>query len=68
VKPEKARALEDSIIRAHASGRVHKVSEQSLIGMLENAATGGAATGGSRSVKVNFDRRRNAFDEDDDVR
>lgn len=66
VKPDKARALEDSILRAHAAGRVHKVSEQSLIGMLENAAGGSSATG-ARVGKINFERRRNAFDEDDEL-
>ena len=67
VKPDKARALEESILRAHAAGRVHKVSEQSLIGMLENAAGGASGAGGSRVGKINFERRRNAFDEDDEL-
>ena len=67
MKPEKARALEESILRAAQAGRVHKVSEQALIGMLENAAPGGGSGGGGggRVGKINFDRRRNAFDEDD---
>jgi programmed cell death protein 5 len=70
VKPEKARALEESILRAAQAGRVHKVSEQALIGMLENAASGGGSGGGGgggRVGKINFDRRRNAFDEDDEM-
>ena len=70
VKPEKARALEESILRAAQAGRVHKVSEQALIGMLENAAAGGGSGvggGGGRVGKINFDRRRNAFDEDDEM-
>ena len=68
VKPEKARALEESILRAAQAGRVHKVSEQALIGMLENAASSGSGGGGSARVgKINFDRRRNAFDEDDEM-
>jgi len=48
---------------------VHKVSEQALIGMLENAASGGGSGGGGggRVGKINFDRRRNAFDEDDEM-
>ena len=65
MKPEKARALEESILRAAQAGRVHKVSEQALIGMLENAASGGGS--GGRVGKINFDRRRNAFDEDDEM-
>ncbi len=65
MKPEKARALEESILRAAQAGRVHKVSEQALIGMLENAASGGGSGGGGG--KINFDRRRNAFDEDDEM-
>ena len=70
MKPEKARALEESILRAAQAGRVHKVSEQALIGMLENAASGGGSGsggGGGRVGKINFDRRRNAFDEDDEM-
>ena len=70
MKPEKARALEESILRAAQAGRVHKVSEQALIGMLENAASGGGSGGGGgggRVGKFNFDRRRNAFDEDDEM-
>lgn len=70
VKPEKARALEESILRAAQAGRVHKVSEQALIGMLENATSGGGSGGGGgggRVGKINFDRRRNAFDEDDEM-
>ena len=69
VKPEKARALEESILRAAQAGRVHKVSEQALIGMLENAASGGGSGGGGggRVGKINFDRRRSAFDEDDEM-
>lgn len=68
VKPEKARALEESILRAAQAGRVHKVSEQALIGMLENAASSGSGGGGGGRVgKINFDRRRNAFDEDDEM-
>ena len=66
VKPEKARALEDSILRAAQAGRVHKVSEQALISMLETAA-GGDSSGGGRVGKINFERRRNAFDEDDEM-
>ena len=65
VKPEKARALEESILRAAHAGTVRRVSEQALIGMLESA--GGAGGGGGRVGKINFDRRRNAFDEDDDA-
>ena len=65
VKPEKARALEESILRAAQAGTVRRVSEQALIGMLESA--GGAGGGGGRVGKINFDRRRNAFDEDDDA-
>ena len=67
VKPEKARALEESILRAARAGRVGRVSERALIEMLESAAsgTGGAASG--RVGKINFDRRRNAFDEDDEL-
>ena len=66
VKPEKARALEDSILRAAQAGRVHKVSEQALISMLETAS-GGDSSGGGRVGKINFERRRNAFDEDDEM-
>ena len=70
VKPEKARALEESILRAARAGRVRRVSEQALIGMLENAAGGASGASGAASGrvgKINFDRRRNAFDEDDEL-
>ncbi|CEG01126.1 DNA-binding TFAR19-related protein [Ostreococcus tauri] len=66
VKPEKARALEESILRAAQSGKVHRVSEQALIGMLESSATGAAGATGGRVGSITFDRRRNAFDEDDE--
>lgn len=67
VKPEKARALEESILRAAQAGTVRRVSEQALIGMLESAGGAGGGAGGGRVGKINFDRRRNAFDEDDDA-
>ena len=67
VKPEKARALEESILRAARAGRVRRVSEQALIGMLENAAGGASGAASGRVGKINFDRRRNAFDEDDEL-
>lgn len=66
VKPEKARALEESILRAAQSGKVHRVSEQALIGMLESSATGATGATGGRVGSITFDRRRNAFDEDDE--
>ncbi|KAH0854434.1 hypothetical protein HID58_069249 [Brassica napus] len=59
VKPEKARAVEDVILRAAQMGQiVEKVSEERLITLLEqiNSQT-------SKQTKVTIQRRRGVFDD-----
>eukprot|EP00899_Mesostigma_viride_P002289 jgi/Mesvir1/12060/Mv00346-RA.1 len=61
VKPDKARGIEDMIIRAAQAGRIgERISEDRLIGMLEqlNETQG-------RGPKVTMVRRKSAFDDDD---
>ena len=61
VKPEKAEQLENIIIGNIQRGMVKgKISEQQLIGLLEQYADGEAKVN-----KVEF--KRNAFDSDDDI-
>ena len=67
MKPEKARAVEERVLAAARAGAVRAVSEQALIGMLESDAGASGGGGGGRVGKICFDRRRNAFDEDDDA-
>ena len=60
VKPEKARAIEDMIIGAARKGALkEKVSEDSLIGLLEQVNEQTQATS-----KISF-QRRNMWDDDD---
>ncbi|XP_019434534.1 PREDICTED: DNA-binding protein DDB_G0278111-like [Lupinus angustifolius] len=61
VKPEKARGVEDVILRAAQMGQIaEKVSEERLISLLEqiNNQT-------SRQTKVTIQRRRNVLEDDD---
>ncbi|KAJ7947263.1 DNA-binding protein [Quillaja saponaria] len=61
VKPEKARGVEDVILRAAQMGQVaEKVSEEKLISLLEqiNNQT-------SRQTKVTIQRRRSVLEDDD---
>ncbi|KAG6790162.1 hypothetical protein POTOM_006310 [Populus tomentosa] len=61
VKPEKARGVEDVILRAAQMGQiVEKVSEERLISMLEqiNNQT-------TKQTKVTIQRRRSVLDDDD---
>ncbi|EEF42709.1 DNA-binding protein DDB_G0278111 [Ricinus communis] len=61
VKPEKARGVEDVVLRAAQMGQiVEKVSEEKLISLLEqinNQAT--------KQTKVTIQRRRSVLDDDD---
>uniref|UniRef100_A0A0C9S163 TSA: Wollemia nobilis Ref_Wollemi_Transcript_26540_796 transcribed RNA sequence n=1 Tax=Wollemia nobilis TaxID=56998 RepID=A0A0C9S163_9CONI len=61
VKPEKARAVEDYLLRRAQMGQIiEKVSEETLISLLEqfNEQT-------KKQTKVTIQRRRNVFDDDD---
>ncbi|OVA04289.1 DNA-binding TFAR19-related protein [Macleaya cordata] len=61
VKPEKARGVEDVILRAAQMGQiVEKVSEEKLISLLEqiNNQT-------TKQTKVTIQRRRSVLDDDD---
>ncbi|XP_021764132.1 DNA-binding protein DDB_G0278111-like [Chenopodium quinoa] len=61
VKPEKARGVEDVILRAAQMGQiVEKVSEEKLISLLEQINTQTA-----KQTKVTIQRRRSVLDDDD---
>ncbi|MFX9845909.1 DNA-binding protein [Acinetobacter baumannii] len=60
VKPEKARGVEDVIIRAAQSGQIaEKVSEERLISLLEQINTQT-----SKETKVTIKRRTSVLDDD----
>ncbi|KAK6268531.1 hypothetical protein QUC31_012691, partial [Theobroma cacao] len=61
VKPEKARGVEDVLLRAAQMGQiVEKVSEERLISMLEQINTQT-----TKQTKVTIQRRRSVLDDDD---
>uniref|UniRef100_A0A2P2K357 DNA-binding protein DDB_G0278111 isoform X2 n=1 Tax=Rhizophora mucronata TaxID=61149 RepID=A0A2P2K357_RHIMU len=61
VKPEKARRVEDVILRAAQVGQiVEKVSEERLISLLEQINTQT-----TKQTKVTIQRRRSVLDDDD---
>ncbi|CAN0853868.1 Programmed cell death protein 5 [Linum grandiflorum] len=61
VKPEKARGVEDVILRAAQMGQIaEKVSEERLISLLEQINTQT-----SKQTKVTIQRRRSVLDDDD---
>ncbi|CAH9121927.1 unnamed protein product [Cuscuta epithymum] len=61
VKPEKARGVEDLILRAAQVGQIkEKVSEERLIQLLEQINTQG-----TRQTKVTIQRRRSVLEDDD---
>ncbi|MCD7461447.1 hypothetical protein HAX54_046136 [Datura stramonium] len=61
VKPDKARGVEDVILRAAQYGQItEKVSEQKLIELLEQINTQT-----SKQTKVTIQRRRNVLEDDD---
>ena len=71
VRKDKARAVEDSLIRGATNGQIKtKISEEQLIKMLENiggdgGSEGGAGAGtGKKGVVVQ--RRKYGIDDDDD--
>ncbi|XP_048132584.1 DNA-binding protein DDB_G0278111 isoform X2 [Rhodamnia argentea] len=61
VKPEKARGVEDVVLRAAQMGQiVEKVSEERLISLLEQINTQT-----TKQTKVTIQRRRNVLEDDD---
>ncbi|OWM73044.1 hypothetical protein CDL15_Pgr001158 [Punica granatum] len=61
VKPEKARSVEDVILRAAQMGQiVEKVTEERLISLLEQINTQT-----TKQTKVTIQRRRNVLEDDD---
>ncbi|KAG5622203.1 hypothetical protein H5410_007421 [Solanum commersonii] len=61
VKPDKARGVEDVILRAAQYGQItEKVSEQKLIELLEQINTQT-----TKQTKVTIQRRRNVLEDDD---
>ncbi|WOG89699.1 hypothetical protein DCAR_0208937 [Daucus carota subsp. sativus] len=61
VKPEKARGVEDVILRAAQMGQiVEKVSEERLISLLEQINTQT-----TKQTRVTIQRRRSVLDDDD---
>ncbi|XP_044462398.1 DNA-binding protein DDB_G0278111-like [Mangifera indica] len=61
VKPEKARGVEDILLRAAQMGQiVEKVSEERLISLLEQINTQT-----SKQTKVTIQRRRSVLEDDD---
>ncbi|XP_076960556.1 uncharacterized protein LOC143636971 [Bidens hawaiensis] len=62
VNPEKARGVEDVILRAAQMGQiVEKISEEKLISLLEQINTQT-----TKQTKVTIQRRRSVLDDDDD--
>jgi programmed cell death protein 5 len=60
VKPEKARGVEDVVIRAATTGQIgEKVSEEKLISLLEQINTQTA-----KQTKVTIQRRRSVLEDD----
>jgi programmed cell death protein 5 len=63
VNPEKARAIENSLIQAARQGRLAgRVGEDQVISMLERMGGGDA----SKEKKVVIQRRKGAFDSDEE--
>ncbi|KAK1259517.1 hypothetical protein QJS04_geneDACA005416 [Acorus gramineus] len=61
VKPEKARGVEDVVLRAAQMGQItEKVSEERLISLLEQINTQT-----SKQTKVTIQRRRSVLEDDD---
>ncbi|KAL9237006.1 hypothetical protein vseg_011599 [Gypsophila vaccaria] len=61
VKPEKARGVEDVVIRAAQTGQIaEKVSEERLISLLEQINTQT-----TKQTKVTIQRRRSVLEDDD---
>jgi len=67
VRKDKARSVEDSLIKAAMSGQLrNKISDEQLIGMLEQIGGGDGAEGGGGKKAVMIQRRSYGMDSDDD--
>ena len=67
VRGEKARAVEDSLIRAATTGALkQKVTEEQLVQMLEQFAGTDDKGDGAKKKGITIQRRKSAFDDDDD--
>jgi DNA-binding TFAR19-related protein (PDSD5 family) len=69
VKKDKARAVEDSLIKAATSGQLRaKLSEEQLISMLDGVGGGGEGGGEGTGSKrgITTQRRNYGMDSDDD--
>ncbi|PWN36985.1 DNA-binding TFAR19-related protein [Meira miltonrushii] len=70
VKPSKARAIQDLLIRMAQSGQVRqKVTEQQLIGLLdqvEGQGQGGSGASSGGAGKITYTRKKTLDDDDDD--
>jgi len=67
VRKEKARSVEDSLIKAAMSGQLkNKISDEQLIAMLEQIGGGDSAEGGGGKKAVKIQRRSYGMDSDDD--
>ena len=60
VRPERARSFEDYVIKLAQSGKLPgKINEETLVKMLEQQT--------STATKVQYQRKKSAFDSDDDL-
>jgi programmed cell death protein 5 len=67
VKKEKARYVEDALIKAATNGQLQaKVTEAQLIAMLEQIGGGAEEEGVVEKKKVTIQRRKTGFDDDSD--
>ena len=66
VKPDKARGLERTILKAAQEGKIGKVSETMLIDMLRTVSESEKGGADSTGPSITFRRKKNAFDDDDD--
>jgi len=66
VRPDKARAVEDSLIRAATTGALkQKVSEEQLVAMLGQYEESQSGGGGAKKG-ITIQRRKYGMDDDDD--
>lgn len=64
VKPSKAQGVERMILNASRQGKLGKVSEQMLIDMLNTVSESGI--GEKKVGSITFERKKSAFDEEDE--
>ena len=68
VKKDKARAVEDSLIKAATTGQLRsKVTEEALISMLDGVSSGGSGgESGAPKKTISIQRRKYGIDDDDE--